>query len=272
MWIRGGASLRHPVPPDARLPLSTVDGPEQGKQVKRHLRSLVTLPRILAASPDQRRASQGTSWLDAVGSRKQHYDTAHILHPMCCFLITSAGTGRWLSVLFAIQWFRWGPSPHLQSSAPAPPGLTELGCIPRTLQQSPAATPPGVLGTWPSWCNTLAVPLVRQVPDNDPRDGPQIQIATASMRSPEAFCHPIVSRRFGSRLRFRKPFFLYSAKRARPPTSNALAAPSDAAALGGFVDARAARRRSGLKMQKQGASIGGVDQALPLTINGFCSH
>jgi hypothetical protein len=67
-------------------------------------------------------------------------------------------------------------------------------------------------------CNTLADPLIRQVPRNEPRDGPQIQIAKDSVHSSGQSYLSVLDHASASGNRF----FLSSPTQARAPFSNRL--------------------------------------------------
>ena len=243
--------MRHPVPPDARPPLSTVDGPEKVKGnrvMKKHLRSLVTFtPHSCCISRPEtavpRNALAGCCRESQAVLRHRTYTPSHVL------LSDHVGQNRQVVVcVVAIQWLRWIPIPassifcprshragvHTPHSPTSLAGLQQVHGSPpkgiRYLDKLVQRTGffPGPTGT--RTCQARTQPAQRAA-------NPDCQ--AVSMRSPEAFSHPITGRRFGSRLRFRKPFFsLLTAKRARAQTPCQF--PSDATALSGLTLGRRA--------------------------------
>jgi hypothetical protein len=149
-----------------------------------------------------------------------------------------------------------------------------------TITCRPAAGPrgphPKVLGTLTTWFDLVAthrlLPWSTGTRTCQARTRPAQRAANpdcqaVSMRSPEAFSHPIMSCRFGSRLRFRKPFFSLAPNqaRARAQTPCQSPVPPDATALSGLLDLDAVQccRPSGLSMQRQGMSMVSVYQETP---------
>jgi hypothetical protein len=183
-WMRGGFSrgIQCRQMPRSPCPCRRLAGPKRAEKITSTGSLPDTLPRILASSLDQRRANRGTVCLGAVGSRttgkkKHHYDED--IYSIPAVVPHRVGLNRQVAVctfhdpvvgmdLFPASSISF---PRSQSWGACPV------CTPHP-QQSPAGLPTKkVLSTCPPTSATLAFPLARQVPDTEPRDGPQIQIA-----------------------------------------------------------------------------------------------